>query len=383
MLIKKYFILTVVFSAIILFGVYIFQKNVISINSCSNIQNEAQKIICWKGVIDKDLEKGDLNHTMTLVADTYNSDPDFAKNCHDFMHRVGKTAYDLFSKGTDFKIGSKSSYCAYGFYHGFMENLVSKSGDISLARNFCSKVDNELSKDAPGAKLACYHGIGHGWTNVHDPKFFGNERAMIYPALALCEKITQDPDELKICATGVFDSISISYYNQSDGLKMNKIDPYWLCKEQKDRYKAPCYMDLSPAILWLGDYRLNTSLEYLKTVEPKYMDLVVETIAEDAVRFIMRDNLNIDDQVKYCRNLGSRRNLICLHGLALGYLQFGAPGREEESAIGFCDLKILTESEKDSCYSKIMPAVKSSLSKEKYEKMCSNLPSELTKYCTN
>lgn len=364
-------------------GVFVYQKNKTPIESCRLIDDNSQKIVCWKKVIDKDLSYGDLNRTMEIVSQGYSQDSDFAKNCHDFMHSVGKTAYEMYSNGKNFKVGDKTSYCAYGFYHGFMESLVSRSGDLALAQSFCKKVNDELSKSAPGANLACYHGIGHGWTNVHDPKFFGNERAMVAPAIGLCEKVTSDPEELKICVTGVFDSISISYYNESDGLKMNKQDPYWLCKEQEDKYKTPCYMDLSPAVLWLGDQRLDKSLKYLNTVEVGYRDIVAQTLAEDSVRFIIRDSLNIDMQVGFCRKLGSKYNLTCIYGLAMGYMQFGAPGKEEESGVGFCNLQILSNQEKDYCYSKILPIIKSSFSQEKYSKLCMDNPQDLNKYCTN
>ncbi len=371
--------LVLVFTVIVLLamGGFVFAKKAPSINDCTKISGLAEKTACWKKSIDSDLVQGEINHTMEIVAQTYASDPDFANNCHDFMHTVGKAAYELFAKGENFRVGDKTSYCAYGFYHGFMENLVSRSGDIALAQNFCKKVDSELSSTAPGAKLACYHGIGHGWTNVHDPSVFGNERAMVTPALALCEKVTSDQEELKICATGVFDSISISYYNQTDGLKMNKADPYWLCREQKDKYKIPCYMDLTPAIVWLGSYKLDKSLQYIKSVDVKYRELVVETMAEDVVRFVIRDNLNASDQVGVCRTLGPKLNLICLGGLVKGYLQFGPPEHEEESGLRFCETSGLNAQEKDYCYSKLLATIKFSVSKSRYEKVCSTYE----KYC--
>lgn len=366
---------------LVVLGIYLFSKKKAPIESCSGIADLQQKILCWKKIIDQDLLQGDLNQTMELVSKKYSEDTDFAKNCHDFMHSVGKTAYGLFSGGRDFKVGDKSSYCAYGFYHGFMENLVSQSGDISLARSFCKKVDDELSASAPGAKLACYHGIGHGWTNLHDPKVYGNERAMVDPAIALCEKVTQDPEELKICATGVFDSISIGYYSETDGLKVNKQDPYWLCEEQKDKYKTPCYMDLTPTVIWLGEFKLDKSLYYLRYVDVKYKDLVTETIAEDAVRFILRDSRDVGDQVRICRSLGSHLNLVCLGGLAKGYLQFGAPGQEEASGVSFCENNALTADEKKFCFSKILQTIKAGFSKQRSEIVCGQVPEEFKKYC--
>lgn len=378
---KKTPIIFLILFTLVTFFAYFVNKSRISISSCVNISEASEKTLCWKKIIDSDLAKGNLNKTMDLVSEGYSLDPIFAKNCHDFMHSVGRTAYDMFLKGENFKVGDKTSYCAYGFYHGFMESLVSRSGDITLARSFCKKVDDDLAKTAPGAKLACYHGIGHGWTNVHDPKAYGNERAMVSPALALCEKVTSDPEELKICATGVFDSISIAYYNETDGLKMNKNNPYWLCQEQSEVYKKPCYMDLTPAVVWLGEYKLDKSFKYLKKVETKYLDLVIETISEDMVRFIIRDSLSVKSQIEICRSLGEKKSLICIGGLAKGYMQFGAPGKEEYSGLIFCENNNLTSAEKDSCIQTATKNSESLVSKERFRLLCSTLKDEYKKYC--
>lgn len=341
----------------------------------------SDKITCWKNYIDKTLSLGKLDEAMGIVASLYNSEPEFIPNCHDFTHAIGKAAYERFAKGEDFKVGGETSYCAYGFYHGFMENLVSRSGDPASAREFCKKVDAELSQINSGAKLACYHGIGHGWTNVHDEKLYGNERGMVTPAIVLCEEVTQDPEELKICATGVFDSISIGYYNQKYGLKIKKDDPYWLCREQKDKYKTACYMDLTPAILWLGGQRLTEAMKYISKVEPPYRDTFVLTVSEDSVRFIIKDNLKIEDQVAVCRSLGHTQHLICIQGLVAGYMQFGTPGSEESNGLNFCERSFLTSDEKDSCFQKLSINVRISYSADRNHSFCAKVPEVYKKYC--
>ncbi len=350
--------------------------------SCADLSDQSAKIICWNKVIESNLEINGLDNSLALVANLYEEVPEFAPVCHDFVHLIGKKAYRLFSEGKPFQISSKTSYCAYGFYHGFMENMVSEKGDVSMAKEFCTYVDNQLSKDTPNARLACFHGIGHGWTNSHDPKLWGDEKAMVYPALTLCEKVTQDPEELAICATGVFDSISIGYYNEANGLKINKQNPYWLCQEQKDKYKRPCYMDLAPAILWLGEYRLDKSLAYLGGVENKYKSLEIESLAEGSVRFLLDNKWDNADYVEICRRLGKNQSGHCIAGLGAGFFQFGPPGKESESAINFCNSPALNQSEKNTCFVKILQNMKGALSFEKYQEVCEGL-GEYQRYCIN
>lgn len=341
--------------------------------SCANLPDRSSKIICWNKLIERSLETKGLDKSMELVAKLYEEEAEFSPVCHDFVHLIGKKAYKLFSADKNFQISSKTSYCAYGFYHGFMENMVSERGDVSLAKDFCIYVDKQLSKITPNARLACFHGIGHGWTNTHDPKYWGDEKAMVYPALSLCEKVTQDPEELAICATGVFDSISIGYYNQSNGLKINKKNPYWLCQEQEEKYKRSCYMDLAPAILWLGDYRLDNSLSYLGGVESNYKNLEIETLAEGSVRFLLANHWDLSESIETCRRLGKSQNLICIGGLGAGFLQFGPPGKEGESAIGFCNSSLLNQAEKNSCFEKILKNMRGALALNKYQEICRGL----------
>src|SRR5688572_21899639 len=140
---KKYLLFCLLGLIAILGAVFLIQQDEPSVKKCHGVENLIEKEACWKKAIDEDLKRGDLDQTMQMVAGLYDTEPEFARNCHDFMHSIGKSAYELFSKGKSFKIGDKTGYCAYGFYHGFMENLVSRSGDIGKARDFCATVDRD------------------------------------------------------------------------------------------------------------------------------------------------------------------------------------------------------------------------------------------------
>lgn len=349
---------------------------------CNRISDQGLRLECWKVLLEKKIEFEGIDKSLDLVDLIYKEDPvSGGAACHDFVHLIGKKAYDLFSQKIDFKISAKTSYCSYGFYHGFMESLVGQNQDIGMARDFCAYIDNQLSKKTANAKLACYHGVGHGWTNVHDENLWGDERAMVYPALAMCERVTSDPHELQICATGVFDSISAAYYNEAYGLRINKADPFWLCKEQKEKYKTPCYMDMAPAITWLGGYKLDKSLAYVSTVEAKYKNLETDTLAEGNVKFLLRDKVPPLEAVKICRNLTNDLYISCISGLSGGFLQFGPPGKEYELGISFCNSDFLSKGEKDICFERIMRDLKVGISSTQYQSICKSLANEYLKYC--
>ncbi len=345
-------------------------------SQCQREVDSSNKIECWKDEISKYLEKKPLDKTMDLVSILYSKDPDFAANCHDFTHLIGKKAYELFEKGEDFKISTKASYCGYGFYHGFMENLVIKKGEMEEAREFCEYVDLQVSTETPNAELACYHGIGHGWANVHDESKKGDELAIIYPALELCERVTNDPEKLKLCATGVFDSISFGYYNQINDLKMRVNDPFWICREVKSEHKEACYLDLTPALVWLSDYDLPKSLTYLKNVEVNHRGLVAQNIGENLLRFIIEKKIDFDVAIENCRSLSKTLSQRCINGLASGYFQIGIPKEEYKQSLAFCQRSILTQEEKTLCSKNIIDNLRTWVSKDKYQDICEELEND-------
>ncbi len=339
------------------------------------------EIECLETVLKEIVGSGGAAQAFEVVERLGEVDELNTVNCHDFAHLIGREAYEVFAKGEDFEVSEKTAYCAYGFYHGFMETLVSESGDVRKAREFCEYVDAGLAEKGYGQQYACYHGIGHGWTNVHDPAFWGDERAMVYPALELCQKVTTDPEKLKICATGVFDSISIGYYNEVYGLKINREDPLWLCEEQEEKFKASCYMDMAPAILWLGDYRLEDSLNYLKLAEEKYRDILVRSLASGSVRFIFNRNERVEEKIDLCRSLDQELALSCVGGLVSGIVQFGPPDEEYVGAIDFCLREELTQVEQETCGLELVRYAQYRYPKEKSEEICNTVKAKINITC--
>lgn len=344
-------------------------------------EDSGNQLACWKEVIEKTLDKKGLDVALEKTAFYYQTEPDFAANCHDYMHLLGKETYELFSKNLDFKLTDKTSYCSYGFFHGFMQTLVSKEGSVDSARNFCRIVDSQLSKISPSAELACYHGIGHGWTNTEDKSLWGNEQAMVVPALSLCEQVAETDHQLEICATGVFDSISIGYYNEAYGLKMKKEDPLWLCREQEVKFKKACYMDMMPAIVWLGEHDLGRSLSYLKFVEKDYVSLSTLAIAENNVRYILNDRKDIFEALDVCRGLGGSLTTECLKGLVGGLIQFGPVKKEYTTALDLCTSNKLLDEEKEICYSYLSKQLLGRYPKNEVDEICKMYEGEYRVLC--
>jgi hypothetical protein len=346
-------------------------------------QGEISKKQCWEKEVRNFIKTYGIDDSLELLSRIYSTDSQFAGTCHAMTHIIGQTAYFQFRSKGSIPLSDKTAYCSFGFYHGFMETLIARKGTVDEARKFCDKLETTLAKRVPDIRYGCYHGIGHGATDVHNPKYFGNERALIKPALTICESFARNEEQLRMCATGIFDSISIAYYNKGDnGLVMKKDDPLWLCHEQPDKYKTSCYLDMMPAISWMGDQDLNKSLPIAVThVEAAYKVTAVRSLAEDSVRFIIHTKPTTD-YLPTCRTLSDTPvYTACIQGLSAGVMQFGKPAEEYKEALAFCAMPQLTTDEKGICFRTVLSNSYARYAKEMADRICRSVPAEYQEPC--
>lgn len=340
--------------------------------ACSTISGKQQKQ-CWQDLIVSTMKNEGLGKAFDHMTELHKSEPLFREACHDITHKLGTAAHTMFVSGTDFEVSSQSTICSFGFYHGFMETLVQFGSDITLAQAFCSYVDGKLAHETPNAVLSCYHGIGHGLTDLHDKSEWGDERAMIKPALATCKKIAASEKQLLLCGTGVFDSIALAYYNKAYGMEMKKDDPLWLCREQKDVFEKSCYMDMMPAILWLGGQNLAGSAPYVeKFVPDTYAATSIQSLSANSVRFTIQPDGTKPD-VPTCRMLKKSLYLPCIEGLATGVMEFGTPGIEYKGALDFCFGPLLLEEERAPCIKSVLSYSSERYSQSKFDDICATV----------
>lgn len=351
-----------------------------SFSVCEQLSDD-KRLVCYKREVARIIRTDGIEEAIDAAAALYERDPGFANPCHDVMHAIGRTAYDIFVEKGRIDLSKKTAYCAFGFYHGFVETLLAKGRSIEQAREFCQFVDKTLGRETPNARLACYHGIGHGSTDTHTPELFGNEEEMARRALVRCEEFAETDEQRKQCATGVFDSISIGYYNQENGLVMRRDDPLWLCHAQPNVYKEACYLDTMPAVLWLGGYILASAAPIVvRHVELSFQAIAIETLAENSVRFTI-NKADPVDSLTVCRNLRGDLVLPCIQGLGAGFMQFGKPEVEYEGAFSFCTSPELTAEEQDACISWVFSYIKQRYAPEKVREICKSIDVRYQVHC--
>lgn len=324
---------------------------------------------CWQELVENTFREKGLGAAYDLFMKLYDAEPDFAQSCHDISHTLGKSAYATYSEGKEFILEPKASYCSFGFYHGLMEALVGTEGDPKKANEFCAYVDEQLSAERPGSKFACYHGVGHGWASYHEDN--PEEWNIVNSSLPFCEEFAKTKQQLLLCATGVFDTIAIFYYNPSYGLKMNKEDPLWLCREQsKDIYKEACYREIITAVLWLADYDVSKAVGMVEEfVEDEYVSIALRDIVDASTRFVM-NTPKLFDTLSVCRSLKGSLHLVCIEGFLRGVMQFGVPETEYIKALELCGDPVFFEDERQTCFAAVLNYSGALYSRKKVQTVC-------------
>ncbi|MBI3486148.1 cupredoxin domain-containing protein [Candidatus Daviesbacteria bacterium] len=356
---------------------------------CTNLKSvdSRTKQSCWVNQIDSVLSKEGLNSAFKLISELYNNDPDFSKICHDTMHRVGAAAYREYKQKHAIVLDPSTTFCSFGFYHGFTEAIAENGGNPNDAIKFCQMVGSQLGKDLPDIILQCHHGLGHGSVVVDNKLLWENEKAMIEPAKNLCLATSTDSQQLFRCGTGVFDSISIAYFSKSYGLTMKKDDPFWLCKEQKEEeFKKACYVSLDVALMWMNNRDLAKSAKYIESIsEDEYAVLAMGSLALPAVNIrtqtneetaLKMENYYFTDGRNICNSLQKRLQSACITSIAYALTVPEGESDNYKKALKFCHQSKLSEDKANDCFRKIMETMAVIYPSDKIQQICQGINDE-------
>lgn len=339
-----------------------------------------QRQLCWYNQIKEAVKTGGVEKALVLFESLYNSEPLFSQGCHDAMHLIGDEAYREYRKGVKFDFSEETSFCGYGFYHGFIEAMLYTTADYKEVTDFCEEANTNIKNiESPNAIYSCYHGIGHSTFDAHDPSLWGDENKMVGPAITTCERVTKNysQEKTKQCVTGVFNALGIAYANNLYKFKLKESDPVWYCRNLNDTYKKACFIEVSMAWInsQMGDYdfKFNDGAKFIQNLN--------DAVGEEAAIFALSSEfsrLHLNDfsdksLLDNCRSV--RKDLFdqCLVGVQLALLNWGKPGEEYVRALSFCDNGVFSVNEKRSCYGYIFKHLPNMYSKEKRISICEGL----------
>lgn len=350
--------------------------------ACARAETASEKAQCWEDSFNSMLKNKGVKAAFELLATLYEKDPVFAAQCHSYTHLIGATAYREFADGSQVALPPETAYCGFGFYHGFMEELLHTTNNPKEAQDFCAYADKTFGGDAKGA---CYHGIGHGFVDGSDPRA-KTPQALMENGLAACNFIGENDEFISRCASGVFNGIAIYLHDPANAAHRTEEydrNPYSLCANQTDEnFKIACYDQMNIPIFNAASRNLIKAFSFVKTIpDPEYQRIAVESLPALAYG-ADRTRYTNEAIVRECRTLGDPLGTACIRGFASGSVELGPPGQEEARALSLCGYEELHPDERNNCFGQFLPYLKIT-HLDRYAATCAQLPEEYKTYCTN
>ena len=361
------------------------QGEIFVLGSTGNLPNSIVKGYCdgpcFDDLIRDTVRTEGIDAAYALFEETY-AKGELPRGCHWTAHRIGEAGYDLYRAGKDFSISVATTYCGYGFYHGFMERLLRENPDPKYALGFCDRVKEQLGDMG---LWNCYHGIGHGYTeDPPDPATEGSFQAMIQPGIKMCEFLFgKNFRDINLCLTGVF-TVPVGFASDNEhGLSIDPENPFAECNRQPYRYQKACYGEIAAKLDSILNWDIRALTPYIEKIhDDKLKRLVVWVVPS----VMMAKDILADDHSKYieqCKEgFTDRLRRICWGGSILGFFHHGEPQKQYEKVLGFCNSSAWkTEDERTFCWGEGLRQMRQNYSLDKVKSLCPSVPEKYRFLC--
>lgn len=317
-------------------------------SNCASIDPMGQQR-CWQQDLRRILQNRGIDEAMKKVAQMYAANPDFGSYCHEFMHLVGDAAYSQTRKTYHFAVPTNTSYCSFGFYHGFVEAMLRDGFDKNKAKTLCDSVGKQLLRRGISAVGSCYHGLGHGFAESVTIYSDRDIPKVLARSLPICKEAISNDALTQNCYSGVFNVISNYYIEHTDAVSFSDGDPFAICaRHEEARLACLSYMTLVLLDRNGGDYT-KTARVTASMSGPEQNEVVKALSYKKAVEMV--GSKHIEEESLWCNLFGSAHRQICIEGYLRGLVGYGLPGYEDRQTTKFCTSKLLSEEEQSICMS--------------------------------
>lgn len=348
------------------------------INECAQFSDYTQKQQCWDQQLNGVMKKEGLEAAFDFFSALYKTEPDVPKECHGWGHVLGKAGYEVY-KEKGLALRPETSFCGYGFYHGFLAELMKDTGDITKAREFCENAVTELEGGLNNIRRNCIHGIGHGAASMllEDPQNWGKFQKVVDTAVVVCEGLYTEDEDVKECYDGVFNDIYLDIFQNKNGFTyeayMAKGDPFIDCQLQEERYKESCYFEVSGSFWRIFNYDVVAATKYalanVQDLEQRGQK-VIARIAADRIQNSIT-NQSHADSMEACHLVPNFLYKACFEGILNGFMQHGEPGNLDAKGYAFCEEESLNALERNECYEQFTQMLRGTYTETHMEQVCS------------
>lgn len=351
------------------------------LNECSSrYQEKGEKQQCWDQQLELVLSEDGIDAAFDYFIKLYQTDPETPKECHGWGHTLGKEGYALYTQGIKVSLRPEAAYCGYGYFHGFIGELMRDTGDMTKTKEFCEYVVEELQDELSSIKDNCVHGVGHGTTAmlIEQPDYWGNFQKTVNKGVEVCETIYTEQHDLTNCYDGIFNEISLDLFQSTYGLSfddykiLSKNDPFYYCQLQEERLKESCYFEFSGIFWTVFDGDPVRSMQYAldNTQDLKARgNKVVAKIAADQIQY---DIVKADHtrSIEACDIVPQFLKYECFKGILNGFVQHGDPMKLHIKGYAFCDEFEQAGNDTFDCYETFTQMLQWTYNKEQIKDAC-------------
>jgi len=354
-----------------------------SISPCDNSDSQE----CWMNRIETMIEEEGVAAAFDEMVHIHREYPDFASSCHNFAHDIGLKAYIY--HGFDIELTPKTSYCNAGFWHGYLEGVISEADDKIVAQAFCEEVDEALRDGFPLAGPQCVHGIGHGLLENYITTrldLWAQPNELINLSVADCEAMMDGYDETMRCVSGIF-NVFRDFIVLNDDYRdyINADNLFEICGTFSERYsKESCYWELAKVVggsefieplLETGEGTFPVTNIVAEDIET-YLPFTTRSWSITMGRRMVKTNTP-EEVVRACRVAPPDVQIDCIQGLAEGAFFSAEPTKEVATILPLCTYDGLTLAETERCYWQLQQDIFYTYDKETIANMCSEIPTEV------
>jgi len=348
-------------------------------NVVADCKTLATSSVCYSERVKEVFSRDGLSSAFDLVAYVYANDARFADNCHGEMHVLGADAYALFVQQKPITLNDKASSCGYGFYHGFMQALLYATHDYADARAFCAYAGKQVPYPEGYTEGACYHGIGHGFTDGGDSSLVGNPVAMAVPGLEVCENVASSVPAWEYrCYSGVFNSMAILAQDPNNKIDMHD-DPYLFCKTHgyDELKRKACYAEMNTLVVAMSKRNIDKTVSYIDTIEdPTYRLRALES-AMAVYGAYEPGAADLPQKVAHtCARYKTPWQEACVGAVVSGMLEMGTPGSQQVAVLALCSSSELTAAMQGACYTQLIDVPQIVFDQTTIQTMCEATPSQ-------
>lgn len=332
------------------------------IRGCASVEGQNERYNCYALVLREGVSQYGLGETSSAFKNYVESEegiPLRGGACHSLGHDIGQAA--IMAGYTNEEIlATCPEICQEGCFNGVGHTYIALHKADYDIDEFCNPKSVTVNQKRI---LACYHGFGHGITDV-----FG---VNLERSLKICDSI-RDPGGRYQCGHAIFMILSTVPSETTEDLNIPR-DMKSFCANLDQVYKNSCFV-FAGYLTFASSKNIVLASEACNKVPSEFKTECIERIGESLV--IMHPN-DLEKVKNTCARASGKQFSICMGGAAKTFaVSLNSPVENSFQACKSTDAVY-----QESCYQSLGTTLEIYRGKEDRKKYCTDLGGKFINSC--